>query len=78
MSNLTSYFANKEDTRPKEKFKRGERVFGHWNKIPFVADVVRDQRPGLLVHTDLPVMFEDSVNYVLRVDYKDVKRLVDF
>lgn len=77
MASLTDYFENKEDDRPKEKFKRGERVFGRWNKIPFVADVVRDLRPGLLVHTDLPVAFEDTVSYILRVEYKDVKRLVE-
>jgi hypothetical protein len=78
MASQSDYFANREDTRPKEKYRRGERVFGQWNKIPFIADVVRDLRPGLLVHTDLPVQFEDKLNYILRVEYKDVKRLVEY
>ena len=78
MASLTNYFENREDPRPKPKFDYGDRVFGHWNSIPFIASVVRDQRPGLLVMTDLPMNFEGNARSVVQVTYKDVKKLVDF
>jgi hypothetical protein len=65
------------------KYNIGDRVFGHWNKIPFVGSVGNDsvvneqEGPRISIHLDLPIKFADTVNRVIIVKHKDVKRLVD-
>jgi hypothetical protein len=78
MASLTDYFAKRDADLPKEKFQMGSRVFGHWNKIPFVASVLRDVNKMVMVQTDLPVKYKDSYHTILSVPQKDVKLLKSF
>lgn len=75
MSSLTRYFERRDADLPRHKYNSGDRVFGHWNNIPFVGSVVRDAKPTVLVHSDLPVQFSGNVHYVLSVKQSDVTRL---
>ena len=75
MSNLTQYFERKHADLPKPRYNSGDRVYGHWNSIPFVGSVVRDTKPTVLVHADLPVQFEGNVHTILTVKQSDVTRL---
>ena len=75
MSNLTKYFERKHADLPRTKYNSGDRVSGRWNAIPFVGCVIRDTKPTVLVHSDLPVQFEGNVHYVLSVKQTDVTRL---
>jgi hypothetical protein len=73
MANYIEYFARKE--QHKSKYNTSDRVFGHWNKIPFVASVIREEAIGVLVQTDFPVKHNDIYQNILRVPVKDVKLL---
>ncbi len=76
MSNLAQYF---EANRYKAKWSIGDRVFGHWNKIPFVGTVGNDRLinerdgPEITVHLDLPLKYKDKVYNFLIVKHKDIK-----
>ena len=80
MASLAEYF---KANRYTGKYQIGDRVFGHWNKIPFVGSVGNDsvvselEGPRITIHLDLPIKFADRVNHVIIVKHKDVKRLVD-
>ena len=74
MGNLADYFAKQDHYKP--KWESGDRVFGHWNKIPFVGSVVADrEKDYILVHSDLPIKFEDKINYIIVVKHKDINFL---
>lgn len=83
MASLTDYF---EKTAYRAKYEFGTRVFGRWNKIPFVGTIYGDslvsleQGPRLSIHLDLPVMFDNKV-YNILIDthraFKDLKPLID-
>ena len=57
----------------------GDRVFGRWNKIPFVGTVGNDRLinhidgPEITVHLDLPIKYKDKVHNILIVKHKDIK-----
>jgi hypothetical protein len=76
MGTLAEYFAA---NRYKGKYNMGDRVFGHWNKIPFVGTVGNDsvvnelEGPRISVHLDLPIKYKDTVHNILIVKHKDVK-----
>ena len=76
MGNQTDYF-NRIGYQP--KYHIGERVFGHWNKIPFVGTVGNDtvinhlEGPRISVHLDLPIKFDKQVHYVIIVKHEDIK-----
>ena len=76
MSNLAQYF---EIKAYKPKWSLGDRVFGHWNKIPFVGSVGNDRYisdvvgPEITIHLDLPIKFENKIHYVIIVKHKDIK-----
>jgi hypothetical protein len=76
MGTLAEYFAA---NRYKSKYDMGDRVFGHWNKIPFVGTVGNDsvinelEGPRISVHLDLPIKYKDTVHNILIVKHKDVK-----
>jgi hypothetical protein len=76
MSNLTQYFERRDADLPRPKYNSGDRVFGHWNRIPIVGTVVRETAPLVMVHVDLPVQHEDVVHNIISPQLKDVKRLV--
>ncbi len=76
MGTQTDYF-NQIGYKP--KWFIGDRVFGHWNKIPFVGTVGNDRMlnerdgPEITVHLDLPIKYNDKVHNMLIVKHKDVK-----
>ncbi len=78
MSNLAEYF---EKHRPKPVWHIGDRVFGYWNKIPFVGTVGNDtminetEGPRVSVFVDLPIHFENRLHSVIIVKQKQIKRL---
>jgi len=78
MGNQTDYF-NRIGYKP--KYWIGDRVFGHWNKIPFVGSVGNDtvineiEGPRITVHLDLPIKFQNSIHNVIVVKHKDIKLL---
>jgi hypothetical protein len=59
----------------------GNRVFGHWNKIPFVGTVGNDtvinhtEGPRISIHLDLPIQFEGTTYSVIIVKHQDIKPL---
>ena len=81
MASLTDYF-NRIGYKP--KYFIGDRVFGHWNKIPFIGTVGNDTviseiiGPQISVHLDLPIKFEDKIHNFLIVKHKDIKKLVEY
>ena len=80
MSTLTEQFA-KNAYQP--KYYIGDRVFGHWNKIPFVGtvgndrDKVGDAGPEVIVHLDLPLQYNGEVMSILITKHKDIKPLME-
>ena len=80
MSTLTEQFA-KNAYQP--KYFIGDRVFGHWNKIPFVGtvgnyrDKVGDAGPEVTVHLDLPLQYKGEIKTLVLVKHKDIKPLVE-
>lgn len=61
----------------------GDRVFGHWNKIPFVGSVGNDSvvceetGPQISVLLDLPITLKGITYSVIIVKHKNISRLVD-
>ena len=76
MGNQTDYF---EKNGYKPIWYIGDRVFGYWNKIPFVGTVGNDtvinhvEGPRISVHLDLPIKFDKQVHYVIIVKHEDIK-----
>jgi len=76
MGNQTDYF-NRIGYKP--TWFIGDRVFGRWNKIPFVGTVGNDRLlnerdgPEITVHLDLPLKYKDKVHNILIVKHKDIK-----
>jgi hypothetical protein len=76
MGNLTEYF---EQNAYKPTWSIGDRVFGYWNKIPFVGTVGNDtiiseiEGPRITVHVDLPIKYENKIYNVIIVKHKDIK-----
>ena len=78
MGNLSDYF---ERNAYKPKYHIGDRVFGHWNKIPFMGTVGNDtlisnlEGPRITVHLDLPILLTGQQHSVIIVKHKDIKPL---
>jgi hypothetical protein len=81
MGNLSDYFENKA-YRP--KYFLGDRVFGRWNKIPFIGTVGNDsvisevEGPRISIILDLPIKYNDEIKNVLIVKHKDITKLKEF
>ena len=80
MSTLTEQFA-KDAYKP--KYFIGDRVFGRYNKIPFVGTVGNDRNkvggdpnPEVSIHLDLPIMVDKILRSVIIVKHKDIKQLL--
>ena len=77
---MSDYF---EANAYKPKYEIGDRVFGKWNKVPFIGSVGNDRvvginGPEITIHLDLPIRFEEKTHHVIIVKHKDVKRLTNF
>ena len=81
MGNQTDYF---ERIGYKPKYHLGDRVFGYWNKIPFIGSVGNDtvinelEGPRITIHLDLPIKFQNKINNIVVVKHKDIKPLTVF
>lgn len=81
MGNQTDYF-EKIGYRP--TYFLGDRVFGHYKKIPFVGSVGNDTKindiegPRISIHLDLPMKIDKVYKTVIIVKHKDIKRLTIF
>ena len=81
MGNLSDYF---ERTAYKPKYQIGDRVFGYWNKIPFIGTVGNDtlvseeRGPQISIHLDLPISLTGQQFSVIIVKHKDIKPLKEF
>jgi hypothetical protein len=78
MVSLADYFAKE---RYQAKYEFGTRVFGRWNKIPFIGTIYGDsvinieQGPRLTVHLDLPIKFDSTIYSVIIDNHKSFKDL---
>lgn len=78
MANQTDYFNR---IGYKAKYHIGDRVFGHWNKIPFIGTVGNDRKindidgPEITIHLDLPIRIDKQNHNFIIVKHKDVKPL---
>ena len=80
MGNQTKYF---ERIGYRPKYWIGDRVFGQWNKIPFIGTVGNDTvidntGPRISIHLDLPIKHEDTVRNIIIVTHKDISKLKQF
>lgn len=81
MANYAEYF---ERERYKAKYEIGDRVFGHYEKIPFIGSVGNDRYvsdlrgPEITIHLDLPLKTKNGVRSIIIVKHKDIKRLKDY
>ncbi len=81
MGNQTDYFNEKGY---KGTYSIGDRVFGKWNKIPFIGSVGNDRLvsevtgPEVTVHLDLPLRIGETTHRVIIVKHKDIKLLKSY
>lgn len=81
MGNLADYF---ERNAYKPKYFLGDRVFGRWNKIPFVGTVGNDtvisevEGPRISILLDLPIKVDKAIHNVIIVKHKDIKPLKEY
>ena len=78
MASLTDYFAR---DAYKPKYFIGDRVFGYYNRIPFVGTVGNDRNkvggdpnPEVTIHLDLPMQLTDCTTSFIIVKHKDIKQ----
>jgi hypothetical protein len=77
MGNQTDYF-NRIGYKP--QWYIGDRVFGHYKKIPFVGTVGNDRLinnidgPEVIVHLDLPLKVDNKHKSFIIVKHKDIKQ----
>jgi hypothetical protein len=66
----------------KHTYNIGDRVFGHYDNIPFVGTVGNDRLineidgPEITVHLDLPIKHQDQIKHFIIVKHADVKQLL--
>jgi hypothetical protein len=77
MASLSEWFEKQERYKPKWEY--GSRVFGYWNKIPFIGMVIADrEKDYILVHSDLPIKVDNKLNNIIIVKHKDIKSLINY
>ena len=83
MVNLADYFAK---NRHVAKYEFGQRIFGYWNKIPFVGTIYNDTvvneiiGPQFSIHLDLPICFENTTYNVIvdkQSNFKKITKLIE-
>ena len=81
MGNQSDYF---ERIGYRPTYFLGDRVFGKWNKIPFIGTVGNDTKindiegPRISIHLDLPIKYKDVIRNIIFVKHKDIKPLINF
>ena len=68
----------------KPKYFLGDRVFGHWNSIPYIGSVGNDtvisleEGPRITVILDLPIKYNNVIHNIVVTKHKYIKKLVNF
>ena len=81
MGNQTDYF-NRIGYKP--KYFIGDRVFGKWNKIPFIGTVGNDrlinelEGPTITIQLDLPIKCNNTLYNIIVVKHRDIKKLIEY
>ena len=81
MTNYQDYF---KKHRSAAKWFLGDRVFGYWNKIPFIGTVANDNvidekvGPVVSIFLDLPLIYKKDIITFIRVKQKDITRLKSY
>jgi hypothetical protein len=80
MGTQTDYF-NRIGYKP--LYQIGDRLFGRWNKIPFIGTVGNDRcidgrNPEITVHLDLPIVVEGQARWFIIAKHKDVQLLKEY
>ena len=81
MANYAEYF---ERNAYKPKYEIGDRVFGYYQKIPFIGSVGNDTvisdevGPQISIHLDLPLKTKNGIHSIIIVKHKDIKRLKNY
>ena len=81
MGNISEYFSKH---RYHPTYVIGDRVFGYWNKIPFIGSVGVDslvseeEGPRVSVLLDLPIKHDDRFHTIVTVAPKVLKLLVKY
>ena len=81
MANYAEYF---ELRAYKPKYQIGDRVFGYYEKMPFVGSVGNDtviseeRGAQISVHLDLPLQTKNGVRSIIIVKHKDIRLLKDY
>lgn len=79
MGNQTDYFNR---IGYQSKYSIGDRVFGKWNKVPFIGSVGNDRLinningPEITIHLDLPIKVAGKVYNFIIVKHKDIKQIL--
>lgn len=78
---MVSYADYFKKNRYQPKYFLGDRVFGRWNKIPFVGTVGNDSvvdpdiAPQTSVFVDLPIQYSGQTHHIIWLDTKNLKKL---
>jgi hypothetical protein len=78
VASLAEYFSK---NRYLPKYHFGERVYGFWNKIPFIGTVYGDsviselQGPRLTIQLDLPIIVDGKQKLSIIDTHKSFKKL---
>ena len=83
MRNQAEYF---KANRYEPKYEFGQRVFGYWNKIPFVGMIGNDTvinetiGPQFSIHLDLPIKYQKVIYNVIvdkQSNFKKITKLIE-
>jgi hypothetical protein len=75
---LAEQFAKRDAHLPKPKWVYGDRVFAKYSDFPLVGMVIRQNEQGVLIHSDLPLVLEEGIRFVVYCNLKTVKKLLVF
>ncbi len=81
MGTQTDYF---ERIGYRPKYTIGDRVFGNYQKIPFVGSVGNDRLvsestgPEVTIHLDLPIKTPQGIHNIIIVKHKNIKPLLNY
>ena len=79
MANYADYFRRNAH---QPRYFLGDRVFGHWNRIPFVGSVGNEScigeesEPVVSVLLDLPILYKNRIHNIVTVHPRALKRLI--
>ena len=81
---MTTYSEFFKNERPSPKWFIGDRVFGYWNKIPFIGTVLNDNMlneetgPRVNIQVDLPLEYDKKAYNIIQVGQRDLKKLIKY